>query len=344
MAEGSEVRSSSAAASGEAARLRSSAFLWAFEAGEGGVASLSADDLAGRLEGTDGWIWLHLPLSDQRARTLIEQTPGLPAAARELILAAESRVQVQFAEGWAYGVLPDLERDLDGRSAGMGRLQFAAGPRLLLTARRRPLRCVDELRRGFAAGQAPAGPAEAWVELVDIYSEAAEAWLNGASEDLDRIEDAMLRDDEEAEGLALGPLRRELSRAHRDYLNLRSALNRAAAPRAHHRMDQITEHLPRLTHAVEDLDRECRSLQDRARLLHEEVDTRIAAGANRSMKTLAVISTLLIPPTLIVGALGMNLEGIPFGHDPVGFAKASGFCLAIVGGAWWLLRRWKVLV
>jgi zinc transporter len=343
MAEGSEVRPLGAAAPGEAARLRSSAFLWAFEVGAGGVAPLGADDLQRRLENSEGWIWLHLPLSDQRARTLIEQIESLPAAARELILAAETRVQIQFAEGWTYGVSPDLERDLEGRSAGMGRLQFAAGPRLLLTARRRPLRCVDELRRCFAAGEAPASPAAAWVDLVDIYSEAAEAWLNGASEDFDRIEDAMLRDDEETEGLALGPLRRELSRAHRDYLNLRSALNRAAAPRVHHRLEQISEHLPRLTHAVEDLDRECRSLQDRARLLHEELDTRIAAGANRSMRTLTVISTLLIPPTLIVGALGMNLEGVPFAHDPVGFAKAAAMCLAIVAGAYVLLRRWKVL-
>jgi zinc transporter len=61
------------------------------------------------------------------------------------------------------------------------------------------------------------------------------------------------------------------------------------------------------------------------------------------MRALTVFSTLLIPPTLIVGALGMNLEGVPFAHDPVGFAKAAAMCLAIVAGAYVLLRRWKVL-
>lgn len=343
MAEGSDLQRPGAAAPGEAARLRSSAFLWAFEASPDGVISLTADNLSERLAAKTGWIWLHLPLSDQRARNLIEQLDGLPAAASELILAAETRVQVQFADHWSYGVLPDLERDLEGRAGGTGRLQFAAGDHLLVTARRRPLRCVDELRRAFAAGSAPACPSAAWAELVDLYCEAAEASLEAKSEDFDRIEDAMLRDDEDVDGRALGPLRRELSRAHRDYLNLRSALNRAAAPRAPHRLERITEQLPRLTHAVEDLDSECRSLQERARLLHEEIDTRIAAGANRSMKTLTVLSTLLIPPTLVVGALGMNLTDVPFANDHIGFTKAMLLCAAIVGGAYVLLRRWKIL-
>jgi zinc transporter len=77
--------------------------------------------------------------------------------------------------------------------------------------------------------------------------------------------------------------------------------------------------------------------------LHEELDTRIAEGANRSMRTLTIISTLLIPPTLIVGALGMNVPGLPFEHDHVGFMKSMVMCGVIVGAAYLLLRRWKIL-
>lgn len=62
---------------------------------------------------------------------------------------------------------------------------------------------------------------------------------------------------------------------------------------------------------IEDIDHEAAALQERGRLLHEEIDTLINAATNRSMRTLTVISTLLIPPTLIVGAFGMNVPGIP---------------------------------
>jgi zinc transporter len=55
------------------------------------------------------------------------------------------------------------------------------------------------------------------------------------------------------------------------------------------------------------------------------------------------MSTLLIPPTLIVGALGMNLGGISFAHSNAGFAWASGLCIAVVAGAVWMLRRMNLL-
>jgi zinc transporter len=55
------------------------------------------------------------------------------------------------------------------------------------------------------------------------------------------------------------------------------------------------------------------------------------------------MSTLLIPPTLIVGAFGMNLPGMPFEAGRFGFAKASVLCIAVVAGAYVLLRRWRIL-
>lgn len=57
----------------------------------------------------------------------------------------------------------------------------------------------------------------------------------------------------------------------------------------------------------------------------------------------AVISTLLIPPTPAVGAWGMNVEGIPRGHSPLGFAAVVVVGLILVGGARWMLRRMGML-
>ena len=61
------------------------------------------------------------------------------------------------------------------------------------------------------------------------------------------------------------------------------------------------------------------------------------------MRALTILSAMLIPPTLIVGAFGMNLDGIPFAGSPGGFATASALCLAVVAGGWFLLRRMRIL-
>jgi zinc transporter len=163
------------------------------------------------------------------------------------------------------------------------------------------------------------------------------------SDALDSIEDHMLDAAAELESVRLGPLRREVSRNHREFLALRSALHRAMSPREAHRVAGLAEQLPRLAQEVEDLDRENVSLQERARLLHEEIDSKITGATNRSMRALTIISTMLIPPTLIVGAFGMNVGGIPFGASHAGFIAASVLCLAVVAGAWWLLKRMQIL-
>ena len=51
------------------------------------------------------------------------------------------------------------------------------------------------------------------------------------------------------------------------------------------------------------------ALQERGRLLHEEIDTQINSATNRSMRALTVISTLLIPPTLVTGGLRHERAG-----------------------------------
>jgi zinc transporter len=259
------------------------------------------------------------------------------------MLAAEPRVQVQYAGEWVFGVLPDVQWGLDPAMQDAGRLQFAFCGRWLITSRRHALRAVDELRRKVAAGLELDHPAEAWGELVERYVELNEVRLHQLSEDVDRIEARLLSEEADPDGLALGPVRRELSRRRREVSALRTALGRAALPRNNAKQALPTEQLPMLMHEVEDFDREVASLQERARLLHEEIDTRIAGDANRSMRALTVFSTLLIPPTLIVGALGMNLDGIPFAHGHGGFLKATLLCFVTVGAALALLRRWRVI-
>jgi zinc transporter len=319
------------------------AFLWGYVFQDGGVRTVGDQDLAAALEARDAWVWLHFPLSDQRARTFIGALEQVPAAARALILGVEPRVQLQFSGDWVFGVLPDLERDLEGRPTGAGRLQFAAGERLLVTARRHALRVVDDVRRGCEAGAATADPAAVVARLIERFVDVCESRAHMVSDALDSIEDHLLDTAAELESVRLGPLRREVSRSHREFLALRSALHRAMSPREAHQVTGLAEQLSRLAQEVEDLDRENISLQERARLLHEEIDSKITGATNRSMRALTIISTMLIPPTLIVGAFGMNVGGIPFGSSHAGFIAASVMCLAVVGGAWWLLRRMRIL-
>lgn len=310
---------------------------------QGGVAAGSSEPEFSAGGEPGAWVWSHLALGDLRSKLLLDKVADLPADARTLFIQRESRVHLDQAKGWVFGVLPELERDLDGRPQGEGRLVFAMDETRLITGRLHALRAVDDLRAEVDRGQVFPTPAAALSQLIEHYVDRVEEIFEALGVDLARVEDYVLTEPQDLADTGLPTVRRDLSRYRREVQALRGALMRAYAGRGARRVAMLAEWLPDLIAAVEDLDREAGGQQERARLLHEEVDTLITNATNRAMRTLTVMSTLLIPPTLITGAFGMNLGGIPFAHSPAGFVSVGLICAVVVGVLLWMLRRMGML-
>ncbi|MEI9992377.1 MAG: CorA family divalent cation transporter [Rhizomicrobium sp.] len=319
--------------------------LWGFAVQGGRGAHVTNETAAEAFALPHDWSWMHFALADHRARRFLQSFAPVPEPARELLLSQETRLQIHLAPDCAYGVLPDIEKDFEGQTLGAGRLAFFLDARHLVTVRHHPLRAVDELREAVETGLVLAAPSDAFVRLVEHFIAIVEDRLLRLTQQLDHIEDVVLSDRDDIDPAGLGPIRRELSRYRREFLGLRGALARAVQGRGGQPAPDcpIAPHLPGLAQAAEDFERDAAALADRARLLYEEMDTRIAARTNRSLSTLTVLSTLLLPPTFVAGAFGMNLNGIPWAQDANGFWWAIGLCGAVVAAAYVLLRRFRIL-
>jgi zinc transporter len=318
----------------------SSGMLWSLEFRESRGRHLPGP----AIDASEGcWTWSHFPLADIRARAFISRMAGLPEVICDLIETGDDRLLIESDGEWTYGVLPDLERDLAGKPLGPGRLFFVLNDHRLVTARLHALRVIDDVRREAEQGLHIESPAAAIVALVEHYIEIQGTRVEAMVDQLDALEDLVLSEPSDLDNLRLGPIRRELAGHRREFQALRRAIFRGRSHRHGASANPLSDQLGQLVTEVEDLDHEAAGLQDRARLLYEEIDTLINSATNRSMRALTVISTLLIPPTLIVGAFGMNLGGIPYEHSKVGFALACGMCMATVAAAVVVLRRLKLL-
>jgi zinc transporter len=285
------------------------------------------------------WAWTHLALGDVRALALLRSLATLPADALAFFATRETRLQILEKDGWVCGVLPDLERDLAGGPQGPGRLAFAFDGARLITGRLHPLLAIDDLRHAAERGEPYPNPGAAVAGHISFYVDRLEALLEMFGQQLATIEDYVLAEPQTPRETGLSSVRREVARHRRELQGLRTALARARAGRQGGRVATLHEELADLIAAVDEVDRDAGVLQDRGRLLHEEIDTLINGATNRSMRALTVISTLLIPPTLVTGAFGMNVPGIPFEHSPSGFAVAATLCTVVGGGAFLILRR-----
>jgi zinc transporter len=199
---------------------------------------------------------------------------------------------------------------------------------------------VDEVRRSVERGEEMPRPADLFEALIERYIDVSHARLQELAQQVDRIEDQVLSRRADLERIGLGPIRRELSLQHREFLALRSALQRGLAARGGVERCGLEVVLPTLAQHVEDFDRDAAGLQALARLLHEEVEAQLASTANRSLRVLTVLTALLMPATLAVGAFGMNLQGIPYTRTRPGVLRSSAPCApAWWGGCFLLLRR-----
>ncbi len=289
------------------------------------------------------WTWLHLALADHRARRFLESFGEMPAPARALMLTPEDRIQLHLTPSGAYGLLPDIERDFADHSLGAGRLAFWFDQGHLVTARRHPLRAVEHLSDAVAAGEVLKSPAHALARFQEVFTDLVEQRLSVLSIELGKLEDEVLADRDHIGREALGPLRRELSRYAREFAALRSAIHRATTARGASLGSPLAEYLPALQQQAEDFERDAATLSERARLLYEEIGSRVADRTNRALSALTVISTLLLPPTFVAGAFGMNVGGIPWAQNPQGFWSAIGFCGLMVLLGWIMLKRFRII-
>mgnify|MGYP000087721583 CR=1 FL=1 len=97
--------------------------------------------------------------------------------------------------------------------------------------------------------------------------------------------------------------------------------------------------------AIERLDTVAQDLelvQERARLLQEEIAGQLSEATNRNLYMLSIVTTVMLPITLITGVFGMNVGGLPWLQDNLGFWNV----MLLMGGtavATLLVLHWKKL-
>lgn len=307
-----------------------------------------ADAVCGGAAGD--WCWLHLDLSDARSVQVVAALP-LPDEARAALLAPDHYVNLQLEDDAAHGVFVDwvhqrgvdlaAEGQLHGDD-GIGWLHFAVTPALLVTARRQALRSVEAARRGVAGGTRVAAPERLLEAIAERFADTVERSSDALSVRLDRIEDRVLADSIGEERRDLAQLRHQTVRLHRPLTAMRRVLKQFEQ---RHPADEAHELLPvvsRLNQRFDDLDGDVGTLQERARLLQDEVAAKLAERTNRHLYVLSMITALLLPPSLVAGVFGMNLPGLPFAHGRHGLAFALLLGAASSVAVYLVLRRMGV--
>lgn len=310
---------------------------------EGRAAPGSAADLDTLGAPREGFVWLHMDLTDVRARPRIGRIAALSENAREALCEPLDHQYLEYSEGLVSGALLDHERTLAGPASRTDFLRFAVGPGFLVTARRRPMNSVEAARGLIGRG----APVESPLALFELMAAHLIDELTRMAKDVnaafDRAEDLIIDARGREARPVLGAGRRDAVRLSRQIGGLVSTLARLEDiddDPENTTDNELRETAARLVQHTESLARDMQVLQDRARLLQDELNAILNLETNDRLYVLTVVTTLLLPATFVTGFFGMNLKNLPFAESEEGTVYATVICFAAAGLVLLLMRRW----
>ena len=288
------------------------------------------------------FVWLHFNLANAHCLRWLQQYGGLDEQFFDALQDGLASTRIERLEHSLLAVINDLDFDFNFESSDLHTLWIHVSPHVVISARAHPLRSVDTLRQQLRNGDAPETSTQLLERLLRAQADVLVRVMRDVTQRVDQIEDRML-------GGRSAPVQpRQLGTLRRLLVRLKRLL--APEPSAMFRLLQTppawmgTDDLQALHAASEEFSlflRDMQSLEERIKLLQEEIASGINEDTNRSLYTLTMITVLALPVNLVAGLFGMNVGGIPLSQHPYGFAIVIAliiaFSLALV--AWLALRR-----
>ena len=316
--------------------------VWAYRFGPDGAAERIANDRvdAALAEPGDGWIWVHLALADMRCRAWIAQAAPVSELARELLTGTETHLRLDMLGHELIGVLPDLHQEFAHASEDLVRLRFVMGPRLMITARQRPVHSVENTRRAIESGKRFPTAVSLLDALIDQFADAIARMADQLGAELDAVEDHVMGEEPADERHHISHVRLQAVRVHRQLAQLRSMFHRTE-PRVARDNAAVAAVISTLAQKLDSIDAEVAELHERARLLRDEMAAKMTEVTNRRLFTLSILTACLLPPTLVTGFFGMNTKDMPFQTMDGGTWWAALVAAAAAALSYWMLRRMR---
>ena len=196
------------------------------------------------------------------------------------------------------------------------------------------LKSSDELRLRMRTGITATSGVDLAAQLLDIRSARVKQLANAMVRQLDDVEDEVLAGNIKQQREQLGRARRLCARLRREFAPERADLGRVL-----HRSAQTLTEADRgvLESSVEGLAfaiEEIAELYERAKLLQEELASRLAENTGRNLYVLSLLTAVLLPMTLVTGFYGMNVAHLPgatsFGLVTLLILASGGVTLAVL--------------
>jgi zinc transporter len=294
-----------------------------------------------RAEAPNGdFVWLHFDLADAGAERWLAEQPDVAPAFFDALHEGSRSTRLEDAHDTLVAVVNDVAFEFAFDPSEIATLWVNVGPRIAITARAHPLRSIDRLRRAVKERGLGLRSSVGFLNrLLHDQGDVLVHIVRNATRQVDEVEDRLLVGRLAPKREDLGKLRRVLVRLQRLLAPEPSALFRLLRQPppwiGEHDLDELRQATEEFSLVLRDL----AALQERIKLLQDEIGAQVGEHTNASVFTLTVVTVLALPINIVAGLLGMNVGGIPLAQDPHGFVWIAAIVATVTAIAGWVAFR-----
>jgi zinc transporter len=286
------------------------------------------------------FVWLHFDLTDASAQGWMQANLALHTEFFEALRQGSRSTRIEDAQDNLIAVVNDVAYEFAFDPSEIATLWMSVSERVAVSARAHPLRSIDRLREAVKQGVRFGSSVDLLNHLLRDQGDVLVRIVREATLKVDGIEDSLLRGRLKQQRAELGKLRRVLVRLQRLLAPEPAALFRLLRQPppwiAAHDLDELRQSTEEFSMVIRDLS----ALQERIKLLQEEIAAQVSEQTNRSLFTLTMVTVLALPINITTGFFGMNVGGIPFAESRHGFLTMVLIVVAFTAAAgWWAFRR-----
>jgi zinc transporter len=287
----------------------------------------------------DEFLWLHFNLAHTASEKWLRDHAALAQEFYDSLHDGARSTRIEQADDTLVAVVNDVLRDFSFEPSDISSLSLSVDRRLVVSARRKPLQSIERLRQAVHRGETMASTMELLTHLLRDQADVLTRIVRDATLKVDSIEDKLLSGKLQYKRAGLGSLRRVLVRLQRllapEPAALFRLLQRPPAWVAAQDRQELRESSEEFAVVLSDM----AALQERIKLLQEEIAALVNEANNRSLYVLTIVTVLALPINIIAGLLGMNVGGIPLADDADGFWIIASIVAAFTVIAGWLALR-----
>jgi zinc transporter len=290
--------------------------------------------------GQDGFMWLHFNLTHASAERWLARHANLSDTFFETLKDGMYSTRIERADQSLIAVINDVHFDFAFEPSDISTLWISVDKGLVVTARQQALRAVDQLRTTVRSGEILRSSTALLEHLMRAQADVLVEIVRGVTRRVDQTEDELLAGKLEHRRARLGEMRRLLVRLQRLLAPEPAALFRLLQHPPDWMDETDVQELRQSTEEFSVVLRDMSSLQERIKLLQEEIAASVNEDNGRSLFVLTVVTVLALPINILAGLFGMNVGGIPLADNPHGFWLLMALVASFtVVAAWVALRK-----